>query len=368
MKLLILSILFVTLAVTTPLTSLQYKTKYGSVIQGDEPYTKAIAYKMYGDFLDTYEDLTMNKGDSYDRFEIFNDNMKKVIAHNKDTTKTWKMGVNKFQDMTDEEFKIYFSLDITSDDEKCSATASPRINYNGDTDENFSWREIRMPHSAKVVTPVKDQGHCGSCWAFSTIGAMESHFLITTTKYAIMSEQQLVDCAGDFDNHGCNGGLPENAFRYISENGLTFEGTYPYVGQDQKCKYDPLYKRITAKGPFVIEEGNEEQLVESIRHAGPVSVAYQVVDDFRFYESGVYSSNDCENTKSDVNHAVLATGYGVETGLKYYEIKNSWGSDWGDEGFFKIERDQNMCGIAVCNSYPLGVSSVYGKSGELIKN
>ena len=91
-----------------------------------------------------------------------------------------------------------------------------------------------MPHGIKVVAPVKDQGQCGSCWAFSAIGAMESHYTLTSVKLAILSEQKLVDCAGDYDNQGCNGGLPEDAFRYIHNNGLAFSKSYPYVGEDQK--------------------------------------------------------------------------------------------------------------------------------------
>ena len=109
-------------------------------------------------------------------------------------------------------------------------------------------------------------------------------------------------------------------------------------------------------------------MTESIYSAGPVSVAYQVVDDFRFYESGVYTSDECGNGPGDVNHAVLAVGYGKEDGLNHYIIKNSWGAEWGDQGFFKIERGVNMCGIAVCNSYPTGVRDVWSSEEEILKS
>ena len=186
------------------------------------------------------------------------------------------------------------------------------------------------------------------------------------SKYAILSEQQLVDCGTpeEYNLHGCSGGLPSYAFDYIRDHGITFEKTIPYKGEEQECRYTEYDKVILTKGPFNIEALNEDQLTESVYNQGPISVAFQVVGDFRNYESGVYSSTECKNGKQDVNHAVLAVGYGNENGKDHYIIKNSWGTEWGDEGFFKIERGVNMCGIAVCNSYPTGVSDIYSSDVE----
>jgi len=112
---------------------------------------------------------------------------------------------------------------------------------------------------------------------------------------------------------------------------------------------------VTTSGPYNVTSYDETELIESIFDKGPVSVAFQVVDGFRDYKDGVYSTRTCKNSPMDVNHAVLAVGYGVDEGTPHLAIKNSWGPDWGDKGFFKIVRNKNMCGIAVCNSYPLDV-------------
>lgn len=202
------------------------------------------------------------------------------------------------------------------------------------------------------VSPVKDQGQCGSCWTFSTIGCLEAAHLIKYGILATYSEQQLVDCAGDFDNFGCDGGLPSHAFEYInSAGGIASEEAYPYFAVDQACTVDPADFILKVGHSVNITEGDETELKASV-YQQPVSVAFQVADDFSGYTSGVYSSTICQNGPNDVNHAVLAVGYGNENGVDYWLIKNSWGTDWGMDGYFKIERGVNMCGIAECNSYP----------------
>lgn len=179
-------------------------------------------------------------------------------------------------------------------------------------------------------------------------------------EFTSTSEQQLVDCAGAFDNFGCDGGLPSHAFEYIKYNGgISSELQYPYMGVDQTCEYsqvEPVYQ--IEGGAVNITSGDEESLKKAIYQHGPVSVAYDCEDDFMNYQSGVYTSQNCGSTTSDVNHAVLAVGYGTENGKDYWLIKNSWSADWGMDGFFKIERGVNMCAIAVCNSYPYDVTSV----------
>uniref|UniRef100_A0A7S3ISI1 Peptidase C1A papain C-terminal domain-containing protein n=1 Tax=Strombidium inclinatum TaxID=197538 RepID=A0A7S3ISI1_9SPIT len=209
------------------------------------------------------------------------------------------------------------------------------------------------------VSPVKDQGSCGSCWTFSTVGALEAHSQLKFGYTNTYSEQQLVDCAGDFDNNGCDGGLPSHAFEYVYHaGGISTETAYPYFAEDHNCTVDSGSFDITVHGSYNITEGDENELQKAVYHAGPVSVAYQVVDGFKDYHSGVYTSDTCNSTTQDVNHAVLAVGYGREAGLDYWLIKNSWGTEWGAGGFFKIERNANMCGIAVCNSFPLDIRHI----------
>lgn len=172
-----------------------------------------------------------------------------------------------------------------------------------------------------------------------------------------LSEQQLVDCAGAFDNHGCNGGLPSHAFEYISyAGGLTDEANYPYVATTNNCSFSSIDPVILVEGGSVNISTSEVDLQQALFQHGPVSVAFQVIDGFRDYTSGVYHNVTCKNGPMDVNHAVLAVGFGTDAqGMDYWLIKNSWGASWGDNGYFKLQRGVNMCGIAQCNSYPASV-------------
>jgi cathepsin H len=207
-----------------------------------------------------------------------------------------------------------------------------------------------------MVSPVKNQGSCGSCWTFSTIGSLESHWnILGKGKNITFSEQQLVDCAGDFDNHGCKGGLPSHAFEYIKHaGGIESDVTYPYTAKDGQC----VFRRQIAvgyvrNGAYNITQGDEVELADRLYNAGPIAVSFQVIAGFKSYTTGVYTASNCGTTTQDVNHAVLATGYGSENGVKFWNIKNSWGANWGNAGYFKMERGTNMCAIAQCNSYPL---------------
>jgi len=173
-----------------------------------------------------------------------------------------------------------------------------------------------------------------------------------------LSEQQLVDCAGDFDNHGCSGGLPSHAFEYIhAAGGITTEDQYPYIAKNgTSCAYNSTMASVSVVGGSVnITVGDEVEMMHAVFVHGPVSIAYQVVDGFKDYKSGVYHSTVCNNTAADVNHAVLAVGFGHEDGMDYWIVKNSWGTAWGDNGYFKIQRGVNMCGCSNCNSFPQDV-------------
>lgn len=277
-------------------------------------------------------------------FNFFNENIKQIIKHNQENH-SWKMGVNKFVDMSIQDFRY---INLMHAPQNCSATVGNYLFKNADIPKKVDWRE------KGAVSPVKNQGHCGSCWTFSTTGTLESHWKIQKGYILDLSKQQLVDCAGDFDNHGCSGGLPSHAFEYIKQvKGIEGEKTYSYTAADGQCKFNKKNVIAYVSGGAVnITSGNENHLDEAIATVGPVAITFQVVEDFRFYKSGVYTSKNCKNGPMDVNHAVVAVGYGVENQVPYYIVKNSWGTQWGDEGFFKIKRGVNMCGVAVCNSYP----------------
>jgi len=291
----------------------------------------------YGKRYDSVEEIQK-------RFNIFVDSLKLIRSTNRKGL-SYKLGITKFADMSWEEFKAS-KLGAT---QNCSATLKgSHIMTEEALPETKDWRE------AGIVSPVKDQGSCGSCWTFSTTGALEAAYTQATGKRVSLSEQQLVDCAQPFNNFGCNGGLPSQAFEYIKYNGgLDTEEAYPYKGVNELCHFEPNSVGVKVADSVNITLGAEDELKHAVGLVRPVSVAFQVIDGFRLYTSGVFTSDHCGTTPMDVNHAVLAVGYGVEDGIPYWLIKNSWGADWGADGYFKMELGKNMCGVATCASYPI---------------
>jgi len=282
-----------------------------------------------------------------ERYEYFRSKVLSIISHNRDPMNTWKRTITKFTGLTMKELEGSAIMES----QNCSAT-------NGISARNFPVYPVYFDwRGSGVVTPVKDQGNCGSCWTFSTTGAVESNWAIYTgMSPPLLSEQQLVDCAGDFNNHGCNGGLPSQAFQYIQfAGGIETEADYPYLAIDQNCSFDSSKEAAHVyDGSVNITSGDETALLESLFTVGPVSVAFEVVGDFMDYYGGVYVGKTCQSLAQTVNHAVLAVGFGTDStsGLDYWLVKNSWGTTWGEEGYFRIQRGVNMCGIAVCASYP----------------
>jgi cathepsin H len=266
---------------------------------------------------------------------------------------TWTKGVNAFTAMTDDEFSDTHLMAP----QDCSATGGKTL-LNDEIQARappaaIDWRD------QKVVSEVKDQASCGSCWSFSTTGCLESHVALSTGQMILFSEQNLVDCAGHFDNHGCQGGLPSQAFEYIHYNGgIDTEFSYHYTAKNGNCAFNRGAGKAAGQvyQVYNVSEYNETDIYQQVGTVGPVSICFDVVNGFKDYSGGVYSSNTCYNTSNHVNHAVLAVGYGVYTDTAktpYWIVKNSWNWAWGVNGYFLIKRGANMCGLAACASYPI---------------
>ncbi|XP_068751848.1 cathepsin L-like [Montipora capricornis] len=286
------------------------------------------------------------------RYAIWNDNLKKIERHNADKTQSFTMAMNHLGDMTSKEVHLILNgynrhiRDTKTQEPGGSAFLLPS---NVVLPKKVDWR------TKGYVTPVKNQEQCGSCWAFSATGSLEGQHFKKTGKLVSLSEQNLVDCSDKFGNFGCEGGLMDNAFRYIKANhGIDTEASYPYVGMDEKCRFNRSDVGADDTGYVDVKSGDEDALKMAVATVGPISVAIDAGHmSFQFYKEGVYVEPECSTTLLD--HGVLAVGYGTtESDKDYWLVKNSWGTSWGMEGYIKMARNRdNMCGIATNASYPL---------------
>jgi len=284
------------------------------------------------------------------RYTIFKGNMDYVRDWNALGSET-VLGLNIMADLSNAEYqKIYLGTKVDATERlraAVGAKAEPTVSYNATVD----WR------SKGIITPIKDQGDCGSCWSFSTTGSVEGAHAQATGNLVSLSEQNLMDCSTSFGNEGCNGGLMDYAFQYIIKNGgIDTEASYPYQGVDGTCKYNAANSGATISSYQDVTSGSETALATAVLQQ-PVSVAIDAShSSFQLYVSGVYYDFLCSSTRLD--HGVLAVGFGVYHGSietrNYWIVKNSWGTSWGMTGYIYMSKDRhNNCGIATTASYPI---------------
>jgi len=286
------------------------------------------------------------------RFNTWLKHTELVKNHNAQADKgvhTYWLTINKFADMSTQEFvRIYNGYNGSSLADREGPNGIFYYDPAMDVPDKIDWR------TSGYVTPVKDQGQCGSCWAFSATGSLEGQHFKAAAKLVSLSEQNLVDCSRKYGNQGCNGGLMDQAFSYIKDNkGIDTEDSYPYKAVDQTCKFSADSVGATDTGFVDVQSKSEDALKQAVGSIGPVSVAIDASHaSFQLYSHGIYHERLCSPTRLD--HGVLAVGYDSDgQGKDYWIVKNSWGTVWGDKGYIKMARNQNNnCGIATAASYP----------------
>ena len=284
------------------------------------------------------------------RESVYYANVAKIDAHNEGNF-SWTMDVNQFADLTADEFKAQ----VVSGSFRRSAVRNTTVGVRG------LWSRADLPASvnwtaAGAVTPVKDQAQCGSCWAFSTTGSVESAWFLAKGTLPSVSEQQLVDCSTAEGNQGCNGGLMDYAFEYIIKNkGITTEAAYPYTATGPNtCVAAGKPVAATLSGYKDVPVNSETALETAIAQQ-PVSVAVEADQSvFQFYSGGVMDSA----CGTQLDQGVLAVGYGTLGGKEYYLVKNSWGASWGANGYILLGRGakfnpSGQCGLQMAASYPV---------------
>jgi len=281
------------------------------------------------------------------RREIWESNLDWIERHNIEADRgmhTYWCGENQFTDMTNDEFRAQMNGYVMRNE----TNPVQFVETGAKIADSVDWR------TKGYVTPIKNQEQCGSCWAFSTTGSLEGQHFKKAGKLVSLSEQQLVDCSKKEGNKGCQGGLMDNGFKYIIKNkGIDTEMSYPYKAKNGKrCEFKEADIGATMTSFTDVKRGSEEALAEALNTIGPISVAMDAGHmSFQHYRTGIYKEPKCSSVKLD--HGVLAVGYGSDEG-DYWIVKNSWGTVWGDKGYFKLARnDHNMCGLATQASYPV---------------
>jgi len=298
------------------------------------------------------------------RERAFNDTIETIKAHNSKNL-SWRMGVNRFSDLTSDEFselmqfascRKHMNTTRRFREKRQRGKLLPQMR-NPKNAASVDWRSTNNPLGKVAVTPVKNQGSCGSCWSFSASGAVEGAWVVAGNSLTSLSEQELVSC--DKQDSACNGGLMDYAFQYVKSNGLTTEENYPYVsgnGQVPACDESKVSQKAATITGYKDVQIRSENALENALNVGPVAIAIEAdQNSFQSYTSGVLTAA----CGASLDHGVLAVGYGHDSAsnLDYWIVKNSWGPSWGASGYILLERhissSAGQCGILLQPSYPI---------------
>ena len=287
---------------------------------------ETLIFQQFQKFIKKYQKKYQSMNEFLARYEVFRKNVMKTFENQENSP--YSTGITKFSDLTKQEFAYIVKV----------SNAAPA---------SYDWRNYNR------VSPVKDQGSCGSCWAFSTVANLEGLYAAKKGTIKTFSEQMLVDC--DTSDSGCNGGLMEYAFTWLKKNGgIMYDADYAYKGVKSTCKSDSSkyadfkitgYKKLGSSWS-TWSPVDEDEVKEFLYETGPLAIALNA-DPLQTYTGGVLDLTSTKCPSSGINHAVTLVGYGNDsaTGLDYWLVKNSWGKSWGESGYFRIRRGNGTCGI-----------------------
>jgi len=280
---------------------------------------------------------------------VFKHNLRYIHSRNR-ASLNYSLAVNHLADKTASEIKLMLGLKKTPGNHGGKTYQRPLKASSGDgaPPENWDWR------IEGAVTQVKDQAVCGSCWSFGTTGTIEGRIFLTSGKRVRLSQQSLVDCSWGMGNDGCDGGEDFRAYKHIQAHGIPLERDYGrYLGINGVCKQN-FTEKYFLRDWVNIPSGDLEALKAALFEEGPISVGIDASHpSFAFYNQGVYYEPKCGNTEYDLDHAVLAVGYGELHGEKYWLVKNSWSTYWGNDGYVLMSQKDNNCGVATAATYVL---------------
>jgi len=317
-----------------------------------------VAWRQWNKMYEKHDALASQvylNGENKDRrFEVFSHNYAIVKMHNSLANSTYTMELNQFAGLSHTEFAGFYNgydqdLKLLSRKSK-SKHKDVRPAYNGsELPTSVDWREENL------VTPIKDQKQCGSCWAFSTIVSLEGQLAKATGKLVSLSEQDLVDCVKDQKIHGsvqkccmgCNGGLMDYAFEYMIEKQSgedEAEIDYEYTARDGTCDFKANKAYAAAKiSKYTDVQKGMENLADAVANVGPISVAVDANTAWQLYHSGILDPITCNKNRLD--HGVAIVGYGSQRSKDYWIVRNSWGKSWGEKGYVRLAKGDNTCGI-----------------------
>ena len=337
--------------------TLFYHQNLGIINQFNKHTTNEIISE-FDSFNTRFDRKYTSNNDYWYRYSIFEENYNHISEHNTKMS-NYQLGLNQFTDMLPEEYPMgYLGYPFFRNPENYYYHISSgynKLNYS-----SIDWRADGQ------VTNVKNQAECGSCWAFSAVATIEGAHKRNTSRLVSLSEQDLVDCVPDC--YGCGGGWPYLAIEYIMNgtlhnitkgnptnftHGIDTETYYPYQGIGNPCNFSNSSNAVGSQiyNLTLIRKNDTQSLIDAVLRVGPISVAINAGGDFQMYLSGIYSPQDCDPTELD--HAVTVVGYGQnEKGEKYFIVKNSWGTNWGMDGYIYMSADTpNLCGIAMDACY-----------------